>query len=96
MNWNVERSGLGLFEVLFQNLPGGIEENHQKFYSGWPRFEPSTSQMLLKTVTAAPSNLVSDLCRQPIYLSIYPVICLVCLIYLSIYLSIWSVSFLCL
>jgi hypothetical protein len=35
----------GLIEVLFQHVPGGTEENHEKHQLGQTRFEPKTSRI---------------------------------------------------
>jgi hypothetical protein len=35
MNWeNVERNGIGFFQVQSWNLPGGTEEKHEEFQLG--------------------------------------------------------------
>jgi hypothetical protein len=42
---DLEGSDCGLIEVIFQNLPGGTEENHGKFsQDSRPIFEPSSPE----------------------------------------------------
>jgi hypothetical protein len=45
----MQRIDRDLIRVLFQNLPGGTEENHDSL-SHMPRFEPETSRILIRSV----------------------------------------------
>jgi hypothetical protein len=53
-------SGHGHIEMLSRHFPGGTEETHKKNLSGYPvsqpRFEHSSSELRVKSATAAASR----------------------------------------
>jgi hypothetical protein len=72
MNWEVfEREGCGLVKVLFLHFPGGSEETHDGppvtivlVSMSRPRFEPTTFQIRVKSVTATRMHSVSGLLEK--------------------------------
>jgi hypothetical protein len=74
MNDHLERTWKEAVVAQSRHNPGGTEENHEKPWPGLPmsrpKFEPSTSQIKVWSITTMPNHLVKRIISAESYIKL--------------------------